>query len=318
MGRFGNLLLVNGEPRWERSAARGEVVRLFFTNAANTRTFNLSLPGARMKLVAADAGRFERESWVESVVLSPSERLVVDVRFDRPGPVPLVNAVQALDHVAGVFVPQVDTIGLVTVTAQRARPDLGAAFDSLRAPRAVANELAPLRGHLERAPDHELLLTLKHTGLAFPLIQLLRLDTAWVTPVEWSGTMPMMDWLPTAREVEWTLRDVATGAENAAIAWRFRTGDLVKLRLRNDRHTLHPMAHPIHLHGQRFVVLARNGRPVDNLAWKDTALLPAGQTMDLLVEMSNPGDWMLHCHIAEHLEAGMQMTFTVDGGPFRP
>jgi FtsP/CotA-like multicopper oxidase with cupredoxin domain len=48
------------------------------------------------------------------------------------------------------------------------------------------------------------------------------------------------------------------------------------------------------------------------MAWKDTALLPAGQTMDLLVEMSNPGRWMLHCHIAEHLEAGMSMVFSVE------
>jgi hypothetical protein len=212
----------------------------------------------------------------------------------------------------------VDTIGVVLVQDPPARPDLGADFARLREPAAVADEMAPLRAHLARAPDRELLLTLEHEGLAFPLIQLLRLDTAWVAPVEWSGTMPMMDWLPTARDVRWTLRDVASGQENDAIDWRFRTGDLVKLRIRNDRHTLHPMAHPIHLHGQRFVVLARNGAPVANLAWKDTALLPAGQTMDLLVEMSNPGAWMLHCHIAEHLEAGMQMTFTVDGDPFRP
>jgi FtsP/CotA-like multicopper oxidase with cupredoxin domain len=312
MGRFGNLLLVNGEPRWERTVQRGEVVRLFLTNVASTRTFNVSLPGARMKRVAADVGRFERESWVESVVLAPAERAVVDVRFPEAGRVPLVNAVQALDHVAGVFVPQADTLGIVTVRPARARPDLAAAFARLRAPAAVAQELAPLRRHLARAPDRELLLTLEHEGLPFPLIQLLRLDTAWVTPVEWSGTMPMMDWLPTGREVRWTLREPSTGHENDAIAWRFRRGELVKLRLRNDRHTLHPMAHPIHLHGQRFVVLARNGVPVGNLAWKDTALLPAGQTMDLLVEMSNPGRWMLHCHIAEHLEAGMQMVFTVD------
>lgn len=318
MGRFGNVMLVNGEPRWTRTAARGEVLRLFVTNAANTRTFNLSLPGARMKLVAADVGRFEREAWVENIVLAPAERLVLDVRFDSAGRVPLVNAVQALDHVAGVFVPQVDTLGIVTVQDPPARPDLGAEFARLRQPAAVADEMAPLRAHLARPPDRELLLTLEHDGLAFPLIQLLRLDTAWVAPVEWSGTMPMMDWLPTAREVRWTLRDVASGRENDAIDWRFRTGDLVKLRIRNERHTLHPMAHPIHLHGQRFVVLARNGTPVANLAWKDTALLPAGQTMDLLVEMSNPGAWMLHCHIAEHLEAGMQMTFMVDGDPFRP
>jgi FtsP/CotA-like multicopper oxidase with cupredoxin domain len=72
------------------------------------------------------------------------------------------------------------------------------------------------------------------------------------------------------------------------------------------------MQHPIHLHGQRFLVVARNGVPSDNLAWKDTAVVAAGQTADLLVEMSNPGRWMLHCHVAEHLEAGMHTVITVE------
>ena len=46
MGRFGNVLLVNGEPRWEARARRGEVVRLFLTNVSSTRVFNLSFRGA--------------------------------------------------------------------------------------------------------------------------------------------------------------------------------------------------------------------------------------------------------------------------------
>ncbi|MDQ4080208.1 MAG: multicopper oxidase domain-containing protein [Gemmatimonadota bacterium] len=28
--------------------------------------------------------------------------------------------------------------------------------------------------------------------------------------------------------------------------------------------------------------------------------------------MTNPGRWMLHCHIAEHLSADMMMAFTVE------
>jgi FtsP/CotA-like multicopper oxidase with cupredoxin domain len=70
----------------------------------------------------------------------------------------------------------------------------------------------------------------------------------------------------------------------------------------------------VHLHGQRFLVLSRDGVPNENLAWKDTALLPVGATVDLLLEVTNPGQWMLHCHIAEHLEAGMMMAFAVEPG----
>jgi FtsP/CotA-like multicopper oxidase with cupredoxin domain len=140
----------------------------------------------------------------------------------------------------------------------------------------------------------------------------LRLDTAYVNPVEWSGTMPMMDWLSTGRDVEWVVRDLATGRENMDIDWRFRRGDVVKLRLVNDRHTLHAMQHPVHVHGQRFLVLATNGVANDALVWKDTVLVPAGSAVDVLLEVSNPGRWMLHCHVAEHLEAGMHMVFTVE------
>ena len=72
-----------------------------------------------------------------------------------------------------------------------------------------------------------------------------------------------------------------------------------------------PHQHPIHIHGQRFLVLASNGVRNTNLVWKDTALIPAGETVDILLDLSNPGKWMLHCHIAEHLESGMMMAFEV-------
>src|SRR4051812_16118665 len=80
MGRFGNVLLVNGEPRYSLSVKKGEVVRFYLTNVSNTRTFNLSFPGARMKVVAGDVSNFEREAWVESVVIASAERYVVQVK----------------------------------------------------------------------------------------------------------------------------------------------------------------------------------------------------------------------------------------------
>ncbi|MGI8909668.1 MAG: multicopper oxidase domain-containing protein, partial [Rubrobacteraceae bacterium] len=86
----------------------------------------------------------------------------------------------------------------------------------------------------------------------------------------------------------------------------------VKVRIVNEPDSDHPMQHPIHFHGQRFLVLARDGVRNPNLAWKDTELVGTGQTTDILVEMSNPGTWMVHCHIAEHLEGGMMFSFEVE------
>src|SRR5512132_1031512 len=85
MGRFGNVLLVSGEPDLKLSAKSGEVVRFYLTNTANTRVFKVALPGARMKLVGGDSGHVEHEQFVDEVVLAPSERVVVDVLFDRAG-----------------------------------------------------------------------------------------------------------------------------------------------------------------------------------------------------------------------------------------
>jgi len=312
MGRFGNLFLVNGEPGYRLSVLGGEVVRFYFTNASNTRTLNLSFPGARMKVVASDAGPFENEAWVESVVIGPAERYVVHVRFDRPGEVALVNRVRGLDHLFGRFFPEVDTLGLVSVGRERVSRDLGASFAALRRDTATVTALEPYRRFLDKAPDKTLVLTLETQGLPYVTERLMQLDSIYFAPVEWSGTMPMMNWASTGRQVRWVLKDPESGKQNMDIDWRFPRGEPVKLRLVNERRAFHGMQHPIHLHGQRFLVLAVNGVPNPDLVWKDTVLVPAGMVVDILLDSANPGQWMLHCHIAEHLSAGMMMHFTVN------
>jgi len=312
MGRVGNVPLVNGEPAWSLTVRRGEVVRFHLTDVANSRTWNLSIPGARMKVLASDVSRFEREEWVESVVMAPAERYVIEARFDRPGRYPLVNAIQAIDHYQGEFDPQVDTLGWVTVEAEPARPDFGAAFDSLHTYPAVSADIDRYRPYFDAAPDRQITLTVATSGLPLLTVQFMSIDTAYYSPVEWVDGMPEMNWLSTGEQVRWILRDDATGKENEEIDWHVRQGSVVKLRVFNDHKSFHPMQHPIHLHGQRMLVVSRDGVPTPNLVWKDTVLIPVGSTVDLLIDASNPGDWMLHCHIAEHLGSGMMMTMHVD------
>ncbi len=57
MGRFGNVMLINGETRFQATAAVDEVVRLYLVNTANTRIFNVAVAGARMKLIGGDTDR---------------------------------------------------------------------------------------------------------------------------------------------------------------------------------------------------------------------------------------------------------------------
>lgn len=129
--------------------------------------------------------------------------------------------------------------------------------------------------------------------------------------IEWEDGMVEVNQMSSNETIEWIIEDEVTGKKNGEIDWTFKKGDMVKVRVFNDGKGLHPMQHPLHFHGQRFVVLGRDGVANENLQWKDTVLIPMGQTIDLLVDMSNPGTWMAHCHIAEHLSSGMMFNFTV-------
>ena len=353
MGRFGNILLVNGEPEYALSVRRGEVVRFFLTNVSNTRTFNLSFsrvaqadhalddaasladghgtarddpglpeepaPGRGspvrtlpVKVVASDVGRFEREVMAESVVISPAERYVVEVRFGEAGEFVLSNRVQAISHREGVFFSESRVMGRVVVDPEPTPLDHARAFATLRENADVTGDIDAYREHFDRPVDHSLDLTLEVEDLPRPVEQSMLYDWAYFNPVEWSGTMPVMNWASDAGQARWILREPGSGRENMDIRWSFRLGDVVRIRLHNDRNAFHAMQHPLHIHGQRFLVLSQNGVPNDNLVWKDTVLLPTGSTTDILLELSNPGRWMVHCHIAEHLEAGMKFVFEVE------
>ena len=312
MGRLGNVLLVNGEPRYALSVHQGDVVRFFITNASSSRTWNLSFSGASMKVVASDVSRFEHEERVPGVILAPAERYVVEARFDKPGTYALVNAVQAINHYRGEFQPEVDTLGIVTVSSEPASPDYAAAFATLRHNTAVSRDIDRYRPYFDKPPDKRLTLTVKVSALPLATVQFMTIDTAYYAPVEWVDAMPDMNWLSSSKQVRWILRDDATGKENMGIDWHVPQGSVVKLRIFNDPKSFHPMQHPIHLHGQRMLVISRDGVPVRNLVWKDTALIPVGSTVDLLIDASNPGAWMLHCHIAEHLGSGMMTVLHVD------
>src|SRR3954468_4202034 len=122
MGRFGDVLLISGEPDLALTARLGEVVRLYLTNTANTRVFKVMLPGARMKLVGGDSGHVEHEQFVDDVILAPSERVVVDVLFDQPGELKLEH------HTPERVYP----LASIEVSKDRAEPSLDDQFQALR------------------------------------------------------------------------------------------------------------------------------------------------------------------------------------------
>jgi FtsP/CotA-like multicopper oxidase with cupredoxin domain len=378
MGRYGNELLINGETAFTGEAMVGEVVRLYLVNTANTRIFNVAVRGARVKLIGGDSGRYERETFVEEVLLAPSERAIIDVLFDTPGEVRLEHRTPDRVYDLGAFT--------VSMAGGGGRP--AATFEGLRTDPELSAEHRGLAHDLERSPDKVLAF--------FSLMPLLYGDeeaassyvcpmhpqvtasepatcpqcgmnlvpaaapaaTSYTCPMhpqvtaskpatcpqcgmklvpasalgmpaqsgpaghdhgdglEWEDLMPEINRASDPSNMIWQLIDRETGAVNGAIDWAFTVGDRIKIRLVNEMDSDHPMHHPFHIHGAgRFLILSRDGEPEPNLVWKDTVLVRAGQTVDILLEVSNPGLWMAHCHIAEHAESGMMFSFNVARTP---
>jgi FtsP/CotA-like multicopper oxidase with cupredoxin domain len=396
MGRFGNVMLVAGEADLSLEARRGEVVRFYFTNTANTRVFNVTLPGAQMKLVGADAGHYEREELVDEVLLAPSERVVVDVLFGEPGEL-------ALEHRTPERTYRLASIAVADHPPERSFAD---DFAQLRTNRDMAELRERIAPFLEAAPDKTLSFVAEmdmgvpegpvvyvcpmHPEVVsdeagscpqcgMKLLAQSAAETTYVCPmhpevtsespdrcpkcgmklvaenlvgaagghghhheahhghghghggheghghhgepehahdtpqgIEWEDDMVEVNRITTPANTRWKLVDRDTGAENAQIDWTFRVGDQVKLRLVNEMDSDHPMPHPFHVHGAgRFVILARGDVVEPNLVWKDTVLVRTGETVDILLDVTNPGRWMAHCHIAEHHESGMMLSFNV-------
>lgn len=80
-----------------------------------------------------------------------------------------------------------------------------------------------------------------------------------------------------------------------------------RLRLTNESYRLHP----IHLHGQFFRLIARDGQPVDERFWRDTILIGPEESVDIGLVPLDKGLWANHCHILEHAEAGMMSVVRV-------
>src|SRR5829696_3495307 len=146
MGRFGTTFLVAGEPKLSMSVKQGEVVRFYLTDTANTRVFKVGVAGARMKLVGGDSGHVEREELVDEVILAPSERIVVDVLFDRPGAVSLEHRTPERTYPLVQF----------TVADERAEPELAEEFESLRVNKDLSAERERIAPYLEAEPHKTL------------------------------------------------------------------------------------------------------------------------------------------------------------------
>ena len=115
--------------------------------------------------------------------------------------------------------------------------------------------------------------------------------------------------------IEWTLNDeVMRHVEHQHASTQhdssyvLHDGRFTRLQFVNASGRLHPM----HIHGQFFRVLARDGAPVEEHHWRDTVLVRPCETVDIGLVAQDPGLWTVHCHIQEHHDSGMMTVVRVE------
>lgn len=104
--------------------------------------------------------------------------------------------------------------------------------------------------------------------------------------------------------IEWTINDKVYPDYDPIT---LKKGEYNVIRFTNESARLHPM----HLHGQFFKVLARNGQQVDEPYLRDTVLIKSKETVDIGLMPLDEGVWASHCHALEHAEAGMMTVVEV-------
>jgi len=313
-GRWGNIMLINGDDNYKLDIRTGEVVRFYITNVANTRVFDFSIPNAKIKLIGSDIGSYEREEFVDSIVISPSERYTIEVLFDKEG-----------DYEFKSITPESEyTLGKIKVSGSSviSKNDFSGNFITLRENKYVIEDINNFKQYFDKKVDVNIKLSLETDSFFASLFTKGDSDSTdndWnkveagdPDQINWEDTEPRFNKQVKSTDFTWILKDTDTGKKNNDIDLNFKVGDKIKIKIFNDPSISNPSQHPIHFHGQRFLVLEKDGVKSDNLVWKDTVLVPIGSYVDILLDITNPGEWMAHCHIAEHLTSGMMMTFKVN------
>jgi FtsP/CotA-like multicopper oxidase with cupredoxin domain len=286
-GRIGTHLTVNGAPGGLVALRRNERVRIRLLNVANARIFELGFEGHDPWLIALDGQPVApRRLGKEHLQLGPGMRadLLLDAAADPDERHPLLY-----------YPPGEDPAPLLRFVY---RDEEQARAKPLPAPTPLAPNpiAAPV---VARAQRHAFLFA----GGAQPGMH-----------------MPQQQPQPGADGTHphagvWTVNGRAmihdSGAAHAHGSMppmlTLQRGTHVIFELKNDS----VFDHPIHVHGHTFRILSRNGKALAAPLLTDTILMSQQEAAEIAFVADNPGDWMLHCHILEHQEAGMGAVFRV-------
>lgn len=263
-GTFGTVLTANWLQAPVYDAPAGGLVRLRLAATDVTRIYKLRATGAEAQVIALDGHP------VPAPFALPDDFLLA------PG--------QRLDLAVRMPAGEGEEAVLETLAGNRLAPLARLRAVGRARARSLA-ELAPLSTNPLPAPD---LAAAETVEFAFSATA----DTSAVESL--CGTLGYTFWAINRRA--WPGDTPDPGAPLAVL----RLGRSYVFSLANRT----PHAHPIHLHGMAFRLLASNKRTLLPLV-TDTALLLPDERIDVALVADNPGDWVFHCHVIEHQKTGM-------------
>lgn len=93
----------------------------------------------------------------------------------------------------------------------------------------------------------------------------------------------------------WTINGKAYPATEKI---KVKKGERVRIRFVN----ISNLAHPMHLHGTDFRIIAEDSHPLAQPRIVNTIDIAPGKTFEIDFIADNPGNWVLHCHELHHTE----------------
>jgi FtsP/CotA-like multicopper oxidase with cupredoxin domain len=272
-GRIGNIVTINGRVPHPVAVKTGERVRLRLINAALARIVGLRFDGHKPIVVAHDGQPCDPHPPEGGrVVLGPAMRADLIIDMDgKPG-----QTYRLTDDFYGDLAYKLLDLAYDAGEPVREHPE--------QPPKLSAN---PLREpDLTAAEHHEIALQGGMMG--------------GMGGMGMSG-MGGSTWAMNGMSM------TGDGQPDMPPLFTLKRGRTCVLALRNETAWWHPM----HLHGHSFRVISRNGKPNHIREWRDTVLIPARESAEIAFVADNPGDWMFHCHVTDHQEAGMMSVIRI-------
>jgi FtsP/CotA-like multicopper oxidase with cupredoxin domain len=297
-GRIGNTVTVNGRVPNRVSVKAGERVRLRIVNAALARIVSLRFEGHRPVVVGHDGQPCEPYmSEGGRLVLGPAMRADLIIDMDgKPG-----RSYRVIDDFyQDLAYKLVDLVYAPGKPSREHPPDVPA--------RLPANPLP--EPDLTAAQRHEIALQggmmggMGTGGMGMTGRGGMMGGTG--TSGGMMGGMGMMG----MGGAVWAMNGMSMtgdGQPDMPPILTLRKGQSCVLALRNETAWWHPM----HLHGHSFRVISKAGKPNPLREWRDTVLVPPRETVEIAFVADNPGDWMFHCHVTDHQEAGMMSVIRI-------